>query len=485
MKKNRRDFLKTTALAGFGAALAPRWIRAQAENAANRPNILMIAIDDLNDWVGCLDGHPQTKTPNIDRLAKRGMLFTDAHCQAPLCNPSRASIMSGTLPSSTGVYDNTTDNSERVPTYWDRSKITTMGEHFSAHGYQTIGVGKIFHGYKWKGTFDEYGPSAGFGPKPETKIHPTIKGYWPDWGRYPEKEEDTEDYKVATWTVGRLKKPLPQPFFLAAGFIRPHGPHFAPSKWFDLIGEEKDIQLPPILENDVDDLPPAAIEMIAHRFEGMKAIREVGIQSYVHAYLACIAFVDDKVGQVLAALEASPYADNTVVVLWSDHGYHLGEKDINSKFTLWQRSSRVPLIVAGPGIEAGTRCEVTTGLVDLFPTFCDLAGIPKPGHLEGQSLQPQLRDPKTPHPPALVTVNQNNHSIVTTQYRYIRYADGGEELYDRQADPNEWHNLASKPEMRPVMEKLAAHLPTVNVPAVAKNKAGKKRKAKARDHSEE
>jgi arylsulfatase A-like enzyme len=470
MNQTRKRFIAVCGLAVLGALATP-WCAHAAEVSA-RPNIVMIAIDDLNDWVGCLGGHPQTKTPNIDRLASRGMLFTDAHCQAPFCNPSRASVMSGSLPSSTGVYENLpTTYGEPLPTYWDRARVVTMGEHFGANGYQTIGVGKIFHQCKWKDTFQEYGPEASFGPKPKEKIQKEIDGFWHDWGRFPESDENTEDYKVATWAIDQLKQPMKQPFFLAAGFIRPHTPHFAPAKWFDLIGEEKDIQLPPILAGDIDDLPMAGKTL--DFLGGRKLFEEIqkgpGLKSYAHAYLACIAFVDHQIGRVLDALEASPYAGNTIVVLWSDHGYHLGEKDLTGKFTPWQRSSRVPLIVAGGGIEAGTRCDQPVGLVDLFPTLCDLTGVSKPVHLEGHSLQPQLCDPKTPHPPVLVTVNPNNHAIISPEYRYIRYADGSEELYDRKADPNEWHNLASKAEMRPVMDQLATHLPKVNVPAIPKN----------------
>ncbi len=447
--------------------------KAQSEQATP-PNILMISIDDLNDWIGCLDGHPQTQTPNMDRLAERGVNFTHAHCQVPLCNPSRASVLTGTLPTTTGVYENLpTDRKETLPTYWDRTKIATMGEHFGRHGYRTLGVGKIFHQCKWRDTFHEYGPQAHFDP-PKQKIMTQNPEKWLEWGRHPLRDEDTQDYAVAEWAIHQLQKTHDQPFFLAVGFVRPHMPFCCPAPWFDRIGKEAEIELPPIKPGDRDDLSGQDLKVWPEAHTDFHLLKERGLlQSYVHAYLACIAFVDHQVGRVLDALEESPYADSTIIVLWSDHGYHLGEKERLHKFTLWQRSSRTPFMIAGPGIDAGQSCGQPVGLVDLFPTLCELSGMPALPQFEGRSLAPQLRDPSHPHPPVLVTATQGNHAVVSDRYRYIRYSDGSEELYDSRSDPHEWNNLASDPGFRLEMDALATHLPQHELPALPKTKRTK------------
>ena len=317
----------------------------QAAETAAKPNLLFIAIDDLNDWVGCLDGHPQARTPNIDRLAKRGTLFVNAHCQGPICGPSRASLLSGYYPHVTGIYQQPKGKAmEKDRTFFHGRMVS---HYFADHGYRTLAVGKITHGYSAKLAFDSYGGKFdGSGPKPSGgrrfNYHlPDVPwtGTQTDWGAFPEKDDDMSDHKSADWAVERLAGESKDSFFLAVGFIRPHVPFYVPQKWFDLFPLDA-VQLPPVRDDDLRDVP----EISRRIHELPKYPRLVFLQrndneqfrKCVQAYLACVAFVDHQVGRVLDALGKGPHADNTVVVLFSDHGYHLGEKDRVSKHSLWE-----------------------------------------------------------------------------------------------------------------------------------------------------
>ena len=434
-----------------------------------RPNVLFIAIDDQNDWIGCLNGHPQVQTPHIDRLAARGTLFTNAHCQSPLCNPSRTSLLTGMRPSTTGVYG-------LAP--WFRKvdelrDLVTLPQYFSQHGYRTLSAGKIFHGNidrrSEQTEFDEYGPPSGIGAKPKAKLvktpnpHPLV-----DWGTFPHEDQDKGDWQVASWAVDKLEGDMPQPFFLAAGFFLPHVPCYATQQWFDLYPEDS-LLLPPVRRDDRDDTPRFSWYLHWKLPEPRLKFLEEADQwtNLVRSYLACTSFVDSQVGRILDALDASGHADNTIVVLWSDHGWHLGEKLITGKNTLWDRGTRVPLIFAGPGVSKGARCHEPAELLDIYPTLVDLCGLPTKGELEGHSLVPQLTRANTPRDwPAITTHNQHNHGIRTSQWRYIQYADGSEELYDMVADPHEWDNLATNSAYGDVIEELRGHLPSINTHAV-------------------
>ncbi|HEX3150671.1 MAG TPA: sulfatase [Gemmataceae bacterium] len=443
--------------------------------AADKPNVLFIAVDDLNDWVGCLKGHPQVQTPNMDRLAARGTLFANAHCQAPLCNPSRTSVLTGLRPSTTGVY-------ALAP--WFRTAAgfetaETLFQYFHRHGYTTLTCGKVFHDVyppaeaRTAGKeVDVWGYHGGFTNRPKTKFvmtpdpNPLV-----DWGVFPTRDEDQDDWKVADWAIERLKQPSKDPFFLAVGLRHPHVPCFASQKWFDLYPENK-LQMPPVKDDDRDDLPRFASYLHWSLPEPrLKWLREnKQWMPLVRSYLASISFVDSQVGRVLDALKASGLEDNTIVVLWSDHGWHLGEKGITGKNTLWERSTHVPLVFAGPGIVRGAMCKRPAELLDLYPTLTALAGLPTKEGVEGHSLVPQLQDSKTERRwPAITTHNQNNHTVRTERWRYIRYADGSEELYDEVADPNEWTNLATDPKHGSTIEELAAWLPKVNAKAVPRS----------------
>ena len=435
-------------------------------------NVLLIAVDDLNDWVGPLGGHPQVKTPHLDRLAKRGTTFLNAHCQAPLCNPSRASVLTGLRPSTTGIHG-LLPGIRKV----DRTKNTvTLPQHFAAHGYFTATSGKVFHDgsiqpIDQKAEFQVWGTSPGM-PRPAKRIanlpgtpHPLM-----DWGPFPERDDEQADWKIATAAIAQLQSaPKDKPFLIATGFRLPHVPCFASQKWFDLYPADT-LEMPPVKENDRADtpefswflhwkLPEPRLSLLQKQDEWRPLVR---------AYLASISFMDSQVGRVLDALRESGRETNTIVVLWSDHGWHLGEKGITGKNSLWERSTRVPLIFAGPGVAPGAKCSRPSELLDLYPTLAELCGLSKREGLEGHSLVPQLKAAAAPREwPAITTHNQGNHAVRTERWRYIRYADGSEELYDHKSDPNEWANLAGDAKSAPVLKEHRRWLPKTDVPAAS------------------
>lgn len=450
---------------------------ATAGFAATPPNVLFIAVDDLNDWVEPLGGHPQVKTPNFTRLATRGTTFTNAHCQATLCNPSRSSLLTGLRPSSTGIYGLQPGIRDVELT----KDVVTLPQQFRRAGYYSATSGKIFHDGAIKpkdraAEFDTWAPPEGrVAPKQRFAKLPGEQHALMDWGPFPERDEDTQDYKIAEAAVKALgSAPKDKPFFIACGFRLPHVPCFAPQKWFDLYPDAT-LKMPPVKEDDRDDTPLFSWylhwKLPEPRLSALRKANEW--RPLVRAYLASISCMDAQIGRVLDALEATGRAGNTIVVLWSDHGWHLGEKGISGKNTLWERSTRVPLIWAGPGIAANARCNRPVELLDIYPTLAELCGLAKPATLEGHSIAPQLKNASAPRPwPAITTHNQGNHTIRTEQWRYIRYADGSEELYDMVKDPNEWTNLAADKKLASVKTDLAKWLPKVDLP-LAPNSAAR------------
>ena len=435
-----------------------------SEKKMNPPNVLMISIDDLNDWVGVLGAHPDAQTPNIDRLAKEGILFTNAHCQAPICGPSRASLLSGLRPSTTGVYGQISDEDLRaVPSF---ENIDFLPEYFKKNGYKTLGVGKIFHGHAPKGVFQHSGGRIkGFGPKPTKPFKWNQKGTSTDWGAFPQHDSLMNDYSYAQWTKKELQKKHDQPFFMAVGLIRPHVPWYAPKKWFDQYDVDK-IALPQYDPDDFNDLPEIA-KRIAYK--GMMPTTDWAIESgewrnIVHAYLACISFVDHQVGIVLDALQNSEYHDNTIVVLWSDHGYEIGEKGSFGKHTLWSESTKVPLIFKIPDFKSPKSIDQPVELLDLYPTLLDYAKLPKNPLNEGKSLRSFIEGNADDEAIAITTYGKNNHSMINQSYRYIRYEDGSEELYDLSVDPDEKNNIADRPDLNAVKQSLMLQFPQKNVP---------------------
>ena len=433
---------------------------AQVGWGATKPNVLFISIDDLNNWPACLQGHPDAKTPHIDRLAKRGTLFRDAHCQFPLCGPSRASLMAGMLPTSLEFSTHMNDESLEERAYEKGTRL--LHSYFADHGYETMAVGKICHQHVPEGSVDHSGGREPFGPRPKPGYKWVSGSTSTDWAAWPERDDQTADFRSAQWAVERLREQRQEPFILMVGFLRPHVPWFVPQKWFDSQVPVESLSMPPYMRDDWDDIPEFAPSVAKEpQYPTTEwAIANKEWENIVQAYLACISFVDDQVGKLLDALDSSPHSDNTMIVLWSDHGYHLGEKGLFKKVTLWDRSTRVPLMIAGPGLPSGLVCDRVVGLLDLYPTLVDLCGLPANGKNEGRSLKPLLMNPDQEwNYPALTTLFKHNHSVVTESFRYIRYEDDSEELYDRKRDPNEWTNLAGKDELTSVKSQLATYLP--------------------------
>lgn len=439
--------------------LATPAILHAAGTPSRKPNVLFIAVDDLNDFPFFARRHPDARTPNLDRLAERGVVFTSAHCQFPLCGPSRASIMSGLRPSTLG-YDNHMKDDDL------QSRARELGtellhSYFAQNGYRTLAVGKICHHHVPKGSVDASGGRGPFdGGTGKLARNWSHKGTSTDWAMAPERDGQLPDHKAAGLAVRQLKARHDKPFFLMVGFMRPHVPWYVPKKWFDLYDKEK-LTLPPFNPDDLDDVPAIAkrISILAAMPRTADMIKSGRWRDILHAYLACVSFADHQVGRVLEALEQSPYRDNTIIVLWSDHGYHMGEKNTFQKQSLWERASHAPLVIAGPQVAAGRRCDRVVSLLDIYPTLLGMCGLPANAKNEGRSLVPLLQDParEWPHP-AIIGWLENSFAVQTESHRYIRYGDGSEELYDHRNDLNEWTNLAGRPELAPVKKELAAVL---------------------------
>lgn len=445
---------------------APFVLRRRAEAAAPK-NVLFMAVDDLNDWIGCLGGHPQTRTPNLDKLASSGTLFTNAHCAAPLCNPSRAAVMFGVKPSTSGVYENNQPY-RKAPVLQEALSLPSL---LRERGYRAIGAGKIYHGsYPDPQSWDDYWPSQQRNqpPSPVPAKRPAngIAGSGNmDWGPLENRDEEMGDYGAASWTIDQLSKKTNDPRFIACGIYRPHLPWYVPKKYFDLFPLDS-IELPAVKEDDLDDIPPIGRRMAKPDGDHKRITNAKGWKSAVQAYLACIAFADAQVGRVLRALETGPNAGDFQVVLWSDHGWHLGEKLHWRKFSLWEEATHNVLMYSAPGVtKPGSRCHRAVNLLDIYPTITGLLGVPNPKTVEGESLVPFLHDANAPKDtPTLTTYGRGNHSLRDERWRYIRYADGTEELYDRGVDPMEWTNLASKPEHSATKQRLARFLPKSDAP---------------------
>ena len=468
---SRRRFVQAAGAAAAGLAL-PR-LAWGAGGDLGRPNVLFIAVDDLNDWIGCLGGHPDARTPNIDRLAKRGVLFTNAQCAAPLCNPSRAALMTGVRPATSGVYTNHQPFRPVLP------DAVTIPQHFTAHGYRAVGGGKIFHGRypdpkSWQAYFPSQRKNKPADPLPAGRPLNGIKGAAHfDWGPVDVKDEAMGDWKVTDWAGRKLARQHDTPFFLACGIYRPHLPWYVPQKYFDLFPPDK-VTLPKVKKDDLSDVPRIGRQMAAARGDHQRVISTNNWEKAVSGYLASMAFADACVGRVLDALDASPHAKNTIVVLWGDHGWHLGEKLHWRKFTLWEEACRCPLMIAAPGVtKPGGVCTRPVNLMDIYPTLIDLCGLTPREEIEATSLVPLLKDPAAKWDrPALTTHGRNNHALRSERWRYIRYRDGSEELYDHADDELEWTNVADRKEYAAVKKDLARWLPTVN--AAYTPKAGRR-----------
>ncbi len=448
---------------------------------ARKPNVVSISVDDLNDWVGCLRGYPGVQTPNIDKLARRGVLFSDAHCAAPLCNPSRTAILSGLRPSTSGVYNN--DQYLR-PNHPD---VVTLPMYFRRNGYHVAGAGKIFHhvaGHNPLDQWDEFQLQEFDDPWyrradwypwnqriPAPKGHPynglkNFAGEF-DWGVLDQDESAYGDQKAVRFAEDFLKREHSKPFLLMAGMWHPHIPLYSPQRFYDLYPEAK-VHVPETRDDDLADLPPLAQQLAAFRREEFVRIRDTGKwKEFVRAYLAAISFADALVGKVVDALERSQYASNTILVFWSDNGWHLGEKQHVQKSTLWQRSTHVPFIIAGPGVKSPgvTRMQPVTTF-DIYPTLVDLCGLPANPRVEGKSLRRLLENPKAKTNPVVSTHLPDTHSVISEKWRYIVYADGAEELYDRKADRNEFRNVAGEARHAALKREMRAFAPKTSAKPV-------------------
>ena len=452
-------------------SLAILLLTAAGHLNAAQPNVLFLAVDDMKDWVNCLGGYEgKVQTPNIDRLAKRGMLFSNAHCVSPVCAPSRAAIMTGRRPSSTGLYNN---GHWWLPNY---PQILTMPVHFRRHGYHVVGAGKIFHhtaGNNPPNQWDDFLPLrfrndpwfrssklnypwSPSGPNPDGFPFSGVPGlpHENDWGSLGIPAADYDDARSAAYAIKFLEAEHEKPFFLACGIFRPHLPWYIPKQYFDLY-PLNEIVVPKVPDNDLDDLPAAGLELAAARRSDLMTITNAGKRKEaIQAYLASISYADAQLGRILKTLQQSPSAANTIVVLWSDHGWHLGEKQHWHKSTLWEEATRVPLIVDAPGLPAGI-CHRPVSLLDLYPTLQDLCQLKTNQDLDGVSLAPLLRDPATEWDrPAITEFKLGNAAVRSQRYRYIRYQDGSEELYDHEVDPQEWTNLASDNKYRETKRQL-------------------------------
>jgi len=468
---NRRLFLLLSLMAVL--CLVPTLATHAAK--AERPNVLFIAVDDLNDWVGCLGGHPDCQSPNIDALAKRGVLFTRAYCAAPACNPSRAALMTGVRPWTSGVYTN------RQPWRPAMPDIPTLPQHFMQNGYEAVGSGKIFHGrYHEPESWNDYLKKGG-DPKPSKKVlrSPRSRSGGIVWGVLDVSDKKMNDYKMVSYAVDYLEKDHDKPFFLACGIFRPHMPWQVPRKYYEMYPPGK-IRLPKVLDTDLDDIPKAGVRMARPQGDHATMLKTGNWRYAVQAYLASITFADAQVGRLLKALDDSRYAKNTIVILWGDHGWHLGEKHHWRKFALWEEATRTPLMVTVPGLtKPNGVCKRTVDLMSVYPTLCELCGLSVPDHCEGPSIVPLLKNPDAEwNRPALTTHGRKNHAVRSERYRYIRYADGSEELYDHRNDPLEWNNLAGDARFAEVLKAHRKWLPKENAPNAKSERRRRRRKSK-------
>ena len=432
-----------------------------------RPNVLFIAVDDLAVSLGCY-GDPLARTPHIDRLAARGVRFDRAYNQIPLCNPSRASLMTGLRPDQIKVYDLDRHFREEVP------DVTTLSQHFLNNGYATSRVGKIYHynvpasigtdGFddapSWQKTInpkgrDKIDEALVFNAEPHRKISGALS-----WLAADGTDEEQTDGMIATEAINLLEEHKDEPFFIAAGFFRPHTPYVAPRKYFDLY-PLAEMRLPYAPEDDRADIPTAAF---AHNNPVPNySLEEQTCLKALRAYYACVSFVDAQVGRILKSLDELGLAKNTIIVFWSDHGYHLGEhQGIWQKRTLFEEGARAPLIICDPRARGnGQSSARIVEFVDLYPTLVELAGLPQPTtqQLAGRSLVPLLEDPLANWDGEAITQILRpadsrlkkmtmGCSIRTARWRYTEWAEGkaGKELYDHASDPNEFHNLAKDPD---------------------------------------
>ncbi|UMB61727.1 sulfatase [Lutibacter sp. A80] len=428
--------------------------------AQEKPNVLLIMVDDMNDWVGAFEGNQQAITPNIDKLAEKSIVFKNSYCSAALCNPSRTSMLTGYNPSTTGVYG----NNEVFREMEGFENTITLPQYFEQNGYSTAAAGKIFHNARGGKEEPKHGSDPGsfqverIGNAgtvyPDAKYRHShglnlkeygVKGSFLrsfDWYGTDTKDEENNDWKSAEFCADYINQEHEKPFFVACGIFKPHLPWYAPKKYFDLYNLDE-IQLPEVLENDLADVGRMGNNMAKKGVH--KAVLDANKwKEAVRAYLANISFADACIGELLNSLNKSPYATNTIVVLMGDHGWHLGEKEHWSKNVLWERAAKTPLLIFDPrNKESGVSTKIVS-LIDVYPTLIDLCGLPVKDDLDGKSIKTLLNNPNNKwNEVALTSKAVGMHSLRSEHYRYTVYPDGFEELYNHTIDPNEWTNIAN------------------------------------------
>ena len=440
-----------------------------------KPNVLFIMVDDMNDWVGAFGGNQQAITPNIDALAEKSVIFKNAYCSAPLCNPSRTSILTGYRPSTTGVYG----NNEVFREIEGFENTITIPQYFAKNGYNTAAAGKIFHNARGKGEEPKEGSDPGsfqtervgkagteYPDKKNRHQHNLelkkrgVKGSFVrsfDWFGTDTKDEENNDWKSAKYCADFINQKHDKPFFVACGIFKPHLPWYAPKKYFDLYNLE-DIQLPKVLKNDLEDVGKMGNNMVKNILQD--AVEDTNKwKEAVRAYLANISFADACIGYLLKSLEKSDYADNTIIVVMGDHGWHLGEKRHWSKNVLWERAAKTPLLIFDPrNKEKGVTTKIVS-LLDVYPTLVDMAGLPKKADLEGKSIAKLVSNPNLDwNKIALTSKDKKMHTLRNENYRYIVYTNGFEELYDHRNDQNEWNNIAGNSSSKEVLTMFRTEL---------------------------
>jgi choline-sulfatase len=459
------------------------------EQKVEKPNVLLIAIDDLNDWVGAFGGNPQMLTPNMDRLASQSVVFQNANCAGPVCGPSRSALLSGFMPYNTGIYSNSNNmlNSEIVQTH------ATLPEYFSKNGYVTISKGKIFHKHitengwdhgQW--AFDIWEQEKGKGGIQKDKLFSRNKsiingkkiednpyaqsgGTEFAWAPTSEPKEVTLDFLTAQWFSDQLNKDHDKPFFMAMGISKPHLPWFVPQEYFNMYDLDS-IKIPEYRMDDLDDIinqdgekvfGPSADFLWAQQDDEL-------FRRAVRAYMAASSYADECVGVVLEALQNSKYADNTIVILFGDHGWHLGEKLRFRKATLWKESTQLPLMIKLPGMKNQQYCYRTVNLIDLYPTLIELCNLPKK-ELDGKSFVSLLKNPDMEWHPTVTSINPGAHSVISEDWHYINWGKGVEELYNLKADPMEWNNLVrnESEEVKKVLEYMKSYYPKNDIPKLS------------------
>ena len=444
----------------------------------------------MADWAGYLDGHPQVITPTMDKLAQQGFAFSNAHCTSPICGPSRAAVMTGLRPETSNIYTNAGNYSDYVP------EAVSLPKYFKNHGYYVAGAGKVIHPYNnvIPNAFHDFGPGVGIvgtpfsdqqlstfamdpvneidlGPGRRPAVLPlngisTIdrpQNRWStfDWGPIDVPDREMPDGKITDWIIEKIEEKHVKPFFIAAGLYKPHQPLFAPDEYFELY--QGRIQLPKTKANDLDDLPEVA-KYYAHAAwtagKHQTVVKHEQWESGILGYLATISFADAQLGKIIEALENSIYVDNTWIVLWSDHGWHLGEKEHWGKHTAWEESTKVPLIIVPPRSSNYSASEIKTpvNLLDLYPTLLQICNLPANPSLEGKSLVPLFSNSIKPSSPSIITLGRGSQVIATEKWRYIHYFDGSEELYDIQEDPHEFHNLTGSSNYYQIKDELRAFI---------------------------